>query len=100
MGKQWGSCGLGILLGGFIIACVSDQFWLGLGRGIFYAGQILLGYLVLVTGAAGVLASVFWGYNRVLGSPRPFAHYLWGATIVVIGLCALIWFLKKFFTII
>jgi len=100
MGKQWGSCGLGILLCALIIACASEEFWLGLDRGLLYAAQILAVSLALVAGASGVLAAAFWGYNRVLGSPRPFSHCLWGGTIVVIGLCALIWFLKRFFSII
>jgi len=100
MGKEWGSCGLGILLGGLLIACVSDQFWLGLDRGMIQAALIMLKYLVLLSGAAAVLGAVFWGCNRAFGSPRPFSHCLWGATIVVIGMCALILFLKQFYSVI
>jgi hypothetical protein len=98
MGKQWGTCVLGIFLGACIVAVLSKGFWVSLERGTGSSILAVLTYLGIVVGAVAVLGTVSWGYNRLYGSSRPIVYHFWGATLVVIALAVVVGFLKVFFT--
>jgi hypothetical protein len=98
MGKRWGSCVLGTFLSVFIIAIMSEGFWVSVDRGMLSSVLVLLTYFGLVAGAVAVIGTASWAYGRVTGAPRPLEHHLWGATLAVIALSALIGLLKIFLT--
>jgi hypothetical protein len=99
MGKQWGSCVMGIFLSVFIIAIISNGFWRSLDRGTLNSVLVLLSYFGVVVGAVAALGTALWGYGRLAGAQRPIVHHLWGATLVVIAFTVLIGFLKTFLTL-
>ena len=91
---------MGIFLSVFIIAMMSNGFWVSVDRGMLNSALVLLSYLGIVAGAVAVLGTALWGYSHLSGASRPIVYHLWGATLVVIVLSALIGFLKAFLTII